>query len=115
RVAGQADLIVLAIGENEMISRESWSPTHVGDRTELELFGAQEELARAMFALGKPVVAYLVNGRPLAIPEIAEKADAIVEGWYMGQETGHAAADILFGDVNPSGKLTMTFARATGD
>jgi beta-glucosidase len=80
----------------------------------LELFGAQNELAQAIFRLGKPVVVYLMNGKPLAIPEIAAKADAIVEGWYMGQETGTAAANVLFGDVNPSGKLTMTFPRSTG-
>jgi beta-glucosidase len=115
QMARQADLILLAIGENELICRESWAPDHVGDRTALELFGAQGDLARAMMALGKPVVVYLVNGRPLAIPEIDDRADAIVEGWYMGQETGHAAADILFGDVNPSGKLTISFPRATGD
>jgi beta-glucosidase len=113
--AKQADLIILVVGENEMIERESWSAGHIGDRNSLELFGAQGELAQAMFDLGKPVVVYLMNGRPLAIPAIADKADAIIEGWYMGQETGNAAADVLFGDVNPSGKLTITFPRATGD
>jgi len=113
-VAAQADLIVLALGENEALCREAWAPTHIGDSTTLALFGEQEALARAMFALGKPVIVYLMNGRPLAIPEIAERADAVIEGWYMGQETGTAAADILFGDVNPSGKLTITFPRTVG-
>lgn len=113
-VAKQADLIVLVIGENEQISREAWAGNHIGDRVSIELIGGQNDLADAMFALGKPVVVYLMNGRPLAIPKIVEKADAILEGWYMGQETGTAAADILFGDVNPSGKLTITIPRFTG-
>ncbi len=113
-VAKDAELIVLAIGENEGIAREAWAPNHKGDRASLELFGAQRHLAREILALGKPVVVYLMNGKPLAIPEIAERADAIVEGWYMGQETGTAAADVLFGDVNPSGKLTISFPRSTG-
>jgi beta-glucosidase len=113
-VAKQADLILLVLGENEMMSREAWAINHPGDRSTLDLPGAQDDLADAMFALGKPVVVYLMNGRPLAVPHIAEKADALLEGWYMGQETGNAAADILFGDVNPSGKLTITIPRATG-
>ena len=114
KVAEHADLVILAIGENEGIAREAFFAGHKGDRASLELFGAQNELAQAIFRLGKPVVVYLMNGKPLAIPEIAAEADAIVEGWYMGQETGTAAADVLFGDVNPSGKLTMTFPRSTG-
>jgi beta-glucosidase len=113
-VAQKADLVILALGENEGIAREAWAAVHKGDRVGLELFGAQNELARAMFTLGKPVVVYLMNGKPLAIPELADKADAILEGWYMGQETGTAAAEVLFGDVNPSGKLTITFPRSTG-
>jgi beta-glucosidase len=113
-VAKTADLVILALGENEAIAREAWATCHKGDRVGLELFGAQNELARAMFSLGKPVVVYLMNGKPLAIPEISDKADAILEGWYLGQETGTAAAEVLFGDVNPSGKLTITFPRSTG-
>jgi beta-glucosidase len=114
QTAQQADLIVLVLGENEMLSREAWSAKHLGDRDSLDLVGAQNALADAIFALGKPVVVYLMNGRPLAVPNLAEKADALIEGWYMGQETGNAAADILFGDANPSGKLTITIPRATG-
>jgi beta-glucosidase len=113
-VAKQADLIVLALGENEFFCRESWSPNHIGDRSSLDLPGAQNDLADAIFALGKPVVVYLTNGRPLGVPNLVEKADAVLEGWYMGQETGNAAADILFGDVNPSGKLTITVPRSVG-
>jgi beta-glucosidase len=113
--AKQADLVVLVLGENEMYSRESTGNNRIGDRASLDLPGAQNELADAIFAVGKPVVVYLMNGRPLAIPHIVEKADALLEGWYMGQETGNAAADILFGDVNPSGKLTITFPRSVGE
>ncbi len=113
-VAKQAEAIVLVIGENELISREAWSQRHIGDRASLDLFGAQNELAERIFDLGKPVVVYLMNGRPLAIPDVVERADAVLEGWYMGQETGNAAADILFGDVNPSGKLTITIPRSVG-
>jgi beta-glucosidase len=112
--AKQADVIVLVIGENEVLSREAWAPDHLGDRSSLDLPGAQNDLADAMFATGKPVIVYLMNGRPLAIPHVVEKAAAVLEGWYMGQETGNAAADILFGDVNPSGKLTITVPRSTG-
>jgi beta-glucosidase len=109
-----ADLIVLVLGENEVISREAWGQDHLGDRSSLDLPGAQNDLADAMFALGKPVIVYLMNGRPLAIPRIVQRADAVFEGWYMGQETGNAVADVLFGDVNPSGKLTITVPRSTG-
>lgn len=113
-VARRADLIVLVLGENETLCREAWDGGHVGDRASLELPGAQNDLADAIFALGKPVVVYLMNGRPLAVPRAVQKADALLEGWYMGQETGTAVADVLLGDVNPSGKLTITIPRATG-
>jgi beta-glucosidase len=80
----------------------------------LDLFGQQDDLVKAIMELGKPVVVYLVNGRPLSVNYIAKTAPAIIEGWYMGQETGTAAADIIFGDVNPSGKLTITFPKSAG-
>lgn len=114
KVASGADLIILAIGENEHLCREAWAKNHIGDNSTLDLFGEQQELADAMLALGKPVVVYLMNGRPLAINKLAGKAPAIIEGWYMGQETGTAAAEVIFGDVNPSGKLTITFPRSAG-
>jgi beta-glucosidase len=113
-VAKKAELIVLAIGENEHLCREAWAKNHLGDNMTLDLFGEQSELAEAMLALGKPVVVYLMNGRPLSVNKLAEKAPAIIEGWYMGQETGTAAADVIFGDVNPSGKLTITFPKSAG-
>ena len=114
KVAKDADLIILAIGDKSSICQETW-PGQDGDRTSLDLYGKQQELADAMFALGKPVVVYLMNGRPISMPAVVEKADAILEGWSMGQETGHAAADILFGDVNPSGKLTITIPKSLGN
>lgn len=114
KVAAAADLIVLVLGENELICRESWSQDHFGDRASLDLFGRQNELAAAIFHLGKPVIVHLMNGRPLAIPHIVEQADALLEGWYLGQETGNAVADILFGNANPSGKLTVTIPREVG-
>jgi beta-glucosidase len=114
KVASGADLVILAIGENEHLCREAWAKNHIGDNSTLNLFGEQQDLADAILALGKPVVVYLMNGRPLSINSLAEKAPAIIEGWYMGQETGTAAAEIIFGDVNPSGKLTITFPRSAG-
>jgi beta-glucosidase len=113
-VAAKAEIIILAIGENEHLCREAWAKTHIGDNMTLDLFGEQSELADAIIALGKPVVVYLMNGRPLAINNLVKKVSAIIEGWYMGQATGSAAADIIFGDVNPSGKLTLTFPKSAG-
>jgi beta-glucosidase len=113
-VARQADVVLLVLGENEMMTREAWAAQHLGDRTSLDLPGAQNDLARAIFDLGKPVVVYLMNGRPLSTPLLAERADAMLEGWYMGQETGNAAADLIFGDASPSGKLTITIPRSVG-
>ena len=113
-VAKNAEIIILALGENEHLCREAWAKTHLGDNMTLDLFGEQNELADAILALGKPVVVVLMNGRPLSINKLAKEAPAILEGWYMGQETGTAAADILFGDVNPSGKLTITVPKSAG-
>jgi beta-glucosidase len=114
KTAQQADVVILAIGENEQFSRETWGPNHFGDMIDLRLQSQQEELAKAIVATGKPVVVYLMHGRPLAIPWIAQQAPAIVDGWFMGEEAGNAFASILFGDVSPSGKLTITYPRSTG-
>jgi len=113
-VAARADVVVVAVGENEQTSREAWSRTHMGDRTKLDLVGRQQELVDAMLATGKPVVVLLFNGRPLALPEIAERAPAVLECWYLGQEAGHAVAEVLFGDFNPSGRLPISFPRSVG-
>jgi beta-glucosidase len=114
KVAQDADEIVLVIGGSSATSREGWDKSHLGDRADIGLIAQQDELARAMFALGKPVVVVLINGAPLSIPEVAEKANAVLEGWYPGQEGGTALAGILFGDSNPGGKLPVTIARSSG-
>ena len=113
-VARNADVIVLAIGGNEQTSREAWALNHMGDRTSLDLIGRQNELVQAMAALGKPVVALVFNGRPLSIASLSQSVPAIFECWYMGQETGRAVADALFGDINPGGKLPITIPRSVG-
>ncbi len=113
-VAKTADVIVLAIGGNEQTSREAWSLQHMGDRTSLDLVGRQEELVQAMAGLGKPVIVLLFNGRPLSITRLSETVPVIFECWYLGQETGSAVAEALFGDLNPGGKLPMTIPRSVG-
>jgi beta-glucosidase len=109
-----ADVIVLALGGNEQTSREAWSLVHMGDRTSLDLVGQQNELVVAMLATAKPVVALLFNGRPLSATYVAEHVPAVLECWYLGQEAGHAVADVLFGDVNPGGKLPISVPRSVG-
>lgn len=113
-VAKRSDVIILAIGGNEQTSREAWSLKHMGDRSSLDLVGRQDELVDAMVATGKPVIALLFNGRPLAINKVAETVPAILECWYLGQECGSAVADVLFGDYNPGGKLPITMPRSVG-
>jgi len=114
KVAKQADVIILAIGGNEQTSREAWNLQHMGDRTSLDLIGRQDELVEAMAKLGKPVIAFLFNGRPLSINHLLLHVPVIYECWYLGQETGHAIADVLFGDHNPGGKLPISFPRSAG-
>jgi len=113
-VAKHADVIILAIGGNEQTSREAWMLNHMGDRASLDLIGRQEELVRSMLATGKPVIALLYNGRPNSINYLVQNVPVIFECWYLGQENGHAVADVLFGDVNPSGKLPITIPRSVG-
>jgi len=114
KVAQQSDVIVLAIGGNEQTSREAWSLKHMGDRTRLDLTGRQQELVTAMLSTGKPVIVFLFNGSPLSIQYLHENVPVIFECWYLGQETGHAVADVLFGDFNPGGKLPITIPRSAG-
>jgi beta-glucosidase len=114
QIANQADVIVLAIGGNEQTSREAWNLKHMGDRASLDLIGRQNELVQAMLATGKPVIVFLFNGRPLSIVELAATAPVIFECWYLGQECGHAVADVLFGEFNPGGKLPITIPRSVG-
>ncbi|HEV2349086.1 MAG TPA: glycoside hydrolase family 3 N-terminal domain-containing protein [Terriglobia bacterium] len=113
--ARQADVAIVVVGENESTNREAWSEKHLGDRDSLNLIGAQDQLIKAVVETGKPTIVFLINGRPLSINYAAEHVPAILEGWYLGQEGGTAAAQVLFGDVNPGGKLPITFPRSVGE
>ncbi len=112
--ARRADVAVLVVGGNESESREAWSETHLGDRASIELLGRQNELVKAVHATGKPVVVFLIHGRPLAIEWIAGNVPAILDGWYLGQEGGIAAGEVLFGEFNPAGRLPVTIPRSVG-
>jgi beta-glucosidase len=106
--------VIFVLGGNENVSREATSNTLMGDTDTLELPGRQNELVDRIATLGKPMVAVLLNGRAYAIERLSQQAPAIVEAWYLGQETGNAIAGVLFGDVNPSGHLPVTIARNVG-
>jgi len=106
--AQQADLVVLALGEDASMISEAASRTH------LDLPGNQEELLKAVVATGKPVVLVVFSGRPLELSWAAEHVPAILEAWFPGTEAGPALANVLFGDVNPSGKLPVSFPRYVG-
>ncbi|MBX6330316.1 MAG: glycoside hydrolase family 3 C-terminal domain-containing protein, partial [Gemmatimonadaceae bacterium] len=108
RAAREADVVVLVLGERSDMSGEASS------RASIQLPGVQRELAQRVVAAGKPVVALLMSGRPLATPWLAAHVPAILETWFLGTEMGPAVADILFGDYAPSGKLPVTVPRATG-
>jgi beta-glucosidase len=106
--AKSADAVVLALGERGDMTGEASS------RAFLDLPGRQQELAEAVLAAGKPTAVVLLNGRPLTLSALAERAPAILEAWQPGTEAGSAIADVLFGDANPGGKLPITFPRAVG-
>lgn len=108
KVANQADVIVAALGESAEMSGESSS------RTNLEIPQAQKDLLNELLKTGKPVVLVLFNGRPLVLKDENATVPAILDVWFAGSEAGSAIADVLFGDVNPSGKLTTTFPRSVG-
>lgn len=104
----KSDVSILVVGGSERTCREN------EDRDDLNLVGAQQELIKAVVATDKPVVVVLIHGRPLSITWTAENVPAILDGWYLGQECGTAIAEALFGEINPGGKLTMTFPRNVG-
>jgi beta-glucosidase len=113
-LAKAADVAVLVVGGNEDTNKEGWADNHLGDRDSLDLVGRQNELVKAVVETGKPTVVMLINSGPLSINYIAENVPAILEGFYLGQETGVAVADVLFGDHNPAGKLAVSFPRSVG-
>jgi beta-xylosidase len=113
-VARVADVAILVLGGNEDTNKEGWADNHLGDRDSLELVGRQNDLVKAVLETGKPVVVFLINSGPLSVNYIAEKVPAILDGFYLGQETGVAVADTLFGDYNPAGKLPVSFPRSVG-
>jgi beta-glucosidase len=113
-VARAADAVVLVIGGNEDTNKEAWADNHLGDRDTLDLVGRQNDLVRAVLDTGKPTAAVLINSGPLSINYVAERVPAILEGFYLGDETGTGVADVLFGDYNPSGKLPVSFPRSVG-
>ena len=113
KIAQGADVVILVVGDKSGLSINCTSGES-RDRADLGLPGVQQELVETIAAIGKPTVVVLVNGRPLAIPWIAENIPALVEAWLPGEEGGGAIADGLFGDLNPGGKLTMTWPRAVG-
>ena len=112
-VAKQADVAVLMLGATAGMMREAWGGRE-GDNASLELRGMQNQLVNAIRATGKPYVVLLFSGGPLSFAHIDSVAPAIMYCWYLGQETGHAVADVLFGDVNPSGRLPVSIARSVG-
>jgi len=121
QAAAHADAVVVVVGEQqEVIHHGSNSPRYRPtdgegyDVASLDLTGVQEDLIKAIYETGKPMVVVLVNARPLSIRWTAEHVPAIVEAWEPGEKGGQAVAEILFGDVNPSGKLAITVPRHSG-
>ncbi|TIX52063.1 beta-glucosidase [Alteraurantiacibacter aquimixticola] len=114
RVARGADTIVLAIGDTEQTSREGFARNHLGDRTDIDIVGEQNALVDALAALGKPLIVCAINGRPPSWPNVVEKADAVLECWYPGQEGGVAMAETLLGHNNPGAKLPVSVVRNEG-
>jgi beta-glucosidase len=113
QTARAADAVVLVLGDRSGLTPDC-TTGETRDSVDLRLPGVQSQLAQAILAVGKPVALVLVNGRPLAIPELAGKVSAILEAWLPGEEGGLAVAEALFGDANPGGKLPITFPRHVG-
>jgi len=108
KAARKADVVIFTAGESRWMSGEAES------KTDLNIPSVQQELINRIQAAGKPIIVVLMNGRPLTINRISENIPAIIEAWYLGNQTGNAIARVIFGDYNPSGKLPVTFPRSTG-
>ncbi|MEY4538318.1 MAG: hypothetical protein RLZZ306_75 [Bacteroidota bacterium] len=113
-IAKQADAVILMLGGNEALSKEAWAANHMGDLTTLDLMGNQDELVDAIKALNKPTAAFVFSGPPLSIAKLDKEIPAIVYGFYLGQESGYAVAETIFGDNNPTGKLAISIPRSVG-
>ena len=114
-VARRADVAIVVVGENESTNREAWSEEHLGDRDSLDLIGYQDQLIKSIVETGTPTVVLLINGRPLSLNYTSAHVSGLLECWYLGQEGGTAAANVIFGDVNPGGKLPISFPRNVGE
>ena len=112
-LASTCDAVLLVMGGNELTCREEWKG-HTGDYYDLDLLGRQNDLAKAIFELKKQTAVLLINGRPQSVNYLAENAPAMIEGWYLGQDQGTAVANVVFGKVNPSGKLAVTIPKHVG-
>nr|WP_294897974.1 glycoside hydrolase family 3 N-terminal domain-containing protein [uncultured Pedobacter sp.] len=112
-LAKTCDAVLLVMGGNELTCREEWA-NHTGDYYDLDLLGRQNDLAKAIFELKKQTAILLINGRPQSVNYLAANAPAMIEGWYLGQEQGTAVANVIFGNVNPSGKLAVTIPKDVG-
>ncbi len=113
-LARTSDVVILVVGGNEQTSREAWALDHRGDRMSLRLPGDQEKLVQAVSEVGVPVVMVVIGGQPYVITDLVNRVGAILWGWYLGQETGRAVAEVLFGDYNPAGRLPITLPRHEG-
>jgi beta-glucosidase len=113
QAAQQAEAVVLVLGDRSGLTLDC-TTGETRDSSDLKLPGKQEALAQALLATGKPVVVVLITGRPYALSALAESANAILEAWLPGEEGGNAIAEVLFGEVNPGGKLPITFPRSVG-
>jgi beta-glucosidase len=107
--ANQSDVVIMAVGEDA-----AWMTAEAASRAHLGLPGNQQQLLEAVAATGKPIVLIIFSGRPLALPWAAEHVPAIIEAWYPGVQAGPAIVRTLFGDVSPSGKLTVSFPHSVG-
>lgn len=112
-LAKTCDAVLMIMGGNELTCREEWKD-HTGDSFDLDLLGRQNDLAKEIFKLNKQTAVLLINGRPMSVNYLAEKAPAIIEGWYLGQDQGTAVANVVFGNICPSGKLAVTIPRHVG-
>ncbi len=113
RIAKKSDVVIAVMGGRSALHKGGTSGENI-DRAELNLPGVQEELLKELHKTGKPLVAVLTNGEPMAIEWMAENVPAILEAWLPGEEGGNAVADVLFGDINPGGKLPVSLLRAAG-